>query len=74
MKNKYVEITGTKIIRDVSNMSLINTDRNELQEYLNRRNYLLKQKEEMDNIKQDVSNMKDDISQIKDLLIKLVGK
>lgn len=74
MKNKYVEITGTKIIRDVSNMSLINTDRNELQEYLNRRNYLLKQKEEMDNIKQDVSNMKDDISQIKNLLIKLVGK
>lgn len=74
MKNKHVEITGTKIIRDVSNMSLINTDRNELQEYLNRRNYLLKQKEEMDNIKQDVSNMKDDISQIKDLLIKLVGK
>lgn len=73
MKDKFVNIKGTNIMRDVTNMSLINTDKNELEEYLNRRNYLMQQKNEINTMKEDINTMKSELSDIKDLLIKIAG-
>lgn len=70
MSKNHVQITGTKIMRDISNMSLINTDENELQEYLNRRNYLKSQNKEINSMKEEIQDIKNDISEIKQLLIK----
>lgn len=69
MEEKYIQVTGTNMIRDTSNMSLINTDKNELEKYLNRRNFLLQQKGEINNIKEEIKELKSDISEIKQLLI-----
>lgn len=71
MASNKVAITGTKLIRDINNMSLINTDKDELQEYLNKRNFLISQKNEINNLKQEISELKDSISDIKELLINL---
>lgn len=74
MSDQKVQITGTKLIRDISNMSLINTDKDELQEYLNKRNYLISQKNEINNLKQEITDLKDDISTIKNLLLQNLNK
>lgn len=70
MKNKYVQIENANMVRDITNMSLINNDINELQEYLNKRNFLVQQKNEINNMKQELNELKSDISEIKELLLK----
>lgn len=66
---KYVQIEDRNMIRDISNMSLINNDKNELEEYLNRRNFLVQQKSEINTMKEEIRELKNDISEIKQLLI-----
>lgn len=68
---EYRKVEGTEIIRDMSNMSLINRDVNEYNGYLNQRRALVKQKEELVKIKEEVSEIKNDISLIKELLLNL---
>jgi len=67
---KHVKIEGMNMVRDITNMSLINNDRNELNEYLNRREFLIHQKQEINTLKSEISSIKDDILEIKSLLIK----
>lgn len=67
---KYIKIEDKNLIRDISNMSLINNDKDELDEYLNRRNFLLRQKEEINTMQEQINDLKNDISEIKQLLIK----
>lgn len=67
---KHVQIQGVNMVRDINNMSLINNDKNEMEEYLNRRNFLLQQRQEINNLKTEVNEIKSDISEIKNLLIK----
>lgn len=66
---KYVQIEDKNMIRDISNMSLINNDKDELEEYLNRRNFLVQQKLEINTMKEEIRELKNDISEIKQLLI-----
>lgn len=70
MDSKHVQISGMNIIRDVTNMSLINSDKDELQSYINQKNFLIRQKTEINNLKEEIQELKTDISEIKDLLIK----
>jgi hypothetical protein len=74
MNKNEVIITGTKLVRNIDNMSLINTDLDELKEYQNRRNFLLKQKNELNTIKQEVSDIKSDISSIKEMLLHIINR
>lgn len=69
-----MKVDGLEMVRDMSNMSLINTDKNELESYLNKRKILLEQKNEINSIKEDVSNLQADISTIKNLLIQLTNR
>lgn len=69
-----MKVDGLEMVRDMSNMSLINTDKNELESYLAKRKILLEQKNEINSIKEDVSNLQADISTIKNLLIQLTNR
>lgn len=71
---KYMKVDGLEMVRDMSNMSLINTDKNELESYLTKRKILLEQKDEINSIKKEVSNLQADISTIKNLLIQLTNR
>ena len=68
---EYRKVEGMEMIRDMSNMSLINKDSGELQSYLEKRKRLKEQKNEINSIRQEVSDLKNDISQIKELLLQL---
>lgn len=70
--SKYVKVEGMQMVRDTRNNSIINQNKSELDTYINKRNNLLRQKEEMDSLKGEVSSLKTDIGMIKDLLIQLV--
>lgn len=70
MDSKHVQISGMNMVRDVTNMSLINTDKDELQSYINKKNFLIRQKNEINTLKEEIKDLKTDISEIKDLLIK----
>lgn len=67
-----VKVEGTCFVRDIENMSLINNNKGELEQYNLKRNIHLKQSQEIKDIKNEVSSMKEDISQIKELLIKML--
>ena len=69
--NEYRKVEGLEMVRDMSNMALINNNSSELQGYMNRRKFLKEQKNEINTIRQEVSDLKNDISQIKELLIQL---
>ena len=69
--SRYLKIEGTEMLRDTSNMSLINKDKSELEGYLNKRKAMMEQKREINNIRNEVLELKSDISQIKELLIQL---
>ena len=70
--NNYVKVKGINMVRDTRNNALINQDKYELENYLNRRQKLNEQKEEINSIKSEVSSLKDDVSEIKQLLLQLV--
>jgi len=69
--SRYLKIEGTEMLRDTSNMSLINKDKSELEGYLNKRKAMMEQKREINNIRNEVLELKSDISQIKELLLQL---
>lgn len=71
---EYRKVEGLEMVRDMSNMSLINKDKSELQNYMNRRKALLEQKNEINSIKKEVSELKSDISDIKQLLLQLTNR
>ena len=53
-----VRIQGTDFIRDTSNMSLINNNIDELEQYKLRRKILQQQRQEIDEIKIEVYDIK----------------
>lgn len=69
MNTRYVEIPGTNMLRDTYNMSLINNDKSELENYQNKRNFLLQQKNEINSIKDEVNQIKTSITELKELII-----
>ena len=69
---EYIKVEGMSMVRDTRNNALINQDKNELENYLNKRKKMLEQKEEINSIKTEVSSLRDDVGQIKDLLLQLI--
>lgn len=69
-----VQIPGTTLFRDTESMAIVNKDKNGLQEYYKKRNFLLSQKEEINTLKSELQTLKDDTQEIKNLLLKLMDK
>jgi hypothetical protein len=72
---EFVKIKGTNIIRNLDNLSLVNMDKNELDEYILKKNIMLEQKKEINSIKSEISSLKSDINELKQLIVNnLIGK
>jgi hypothetical protein len=64
----YYKVDGNdSLIRDGSSKAIINTNVKEYQNYVEKRNMMAKQKQEIDSLKKDMS-------EIKEMLATLIGK
>jgi len=71
----YLKVDGNdSLVRDTSSKAIINTNVKEYYSYVEKRNTILKQKEELDKQSQEITNLKKDMSEIKDMLSILIGK
>jgi hypothetical protein len=65
---QYLKVEGNdSLIRDGSSKAVINTNVKEYQNYVDKRNMMAKQKQEIDSLKKDMS-------EIKEMLATLIGK
>ena len=70
----YLKVEGySNLVRDQKTNSIVNTNMNEYQEYVSRRNNKNEEEQKIQNLEQDLANMKDDINEIKSLLRNLVN-
>jgi hypothetical protein len=72
---QFLKVEGNdSLVRDISNKAVINSNVKEYQSYIEKRNMMNIQKEELKNHSQEINNLKKDISEIKDMLSILIGK
>lgn len=70
---EYLKVEGRdSLVRDTSNMAIINTSTTEYEEYIARRNAVLAEKEEMSMQRQELNTLKSEISEIKQMLALLI--
>jgi hypothetical protein len=69
-----VKVTGTNYVRDTNTMALINTDRNEKNEYQAKILMLKTQKDEINTVRSEINSIKNEMSEIKQLLSQLLDK
>ena len=69
-----VKVDGNNLVRDTSNMALINTDMESKNDYYNKLRMLKIQKEEINIVKSEIENVKQEMTEIKGLMIKLLEK
>jgi hypothetical protein len=71
----YLKVDGNdSLVRDTSSKAIINTNVKEYYSYVEKRNMMLKQKQQLDQHSQEITNLQKDMSEIKDMLSILIGK
>jgi formiminotetrahydrofolate cyclodeaminase len=71
----FLKVEGNdSLVRDISNKAVINSNVKEYQSYIEKRNMMHIQKEELKKQSQEINNLKKDMSEIKDMLSILIGK
>jgi hypothetical protein len=71
----YVPIKDNRnLLRDTSNMAILNTDMEELKSYYAQRDQKIQELEEKHMMEQKVNKLEQDITDIKDMLRQLVDK
>jgi len=63
-----------KLVRDVTNRAILNTDREGLERYKTQRLLAKKRLDEQEEMKNKVNKLEQDVSEIKDLLRQLVTR
>lgn len=69
-----VNIKGTSLVRDLHNMAVLNSNKNELEQYKLRKKILSDQRNEINNIKEEVNQIRTDISDIKEMLSQIIQR
>ena len=70
----YIRVEGNNdLVRDSRTDQIINTNQNEYQQYVTRREKRKKEKEKSLTIEEDLANLKSEIGEIKSLLRELVN-
>ena len=70
-----VKIEGKDgLVRDVSTRAIINTNRSEYQNYINRRDSVINKKNQIEEHSKDINNIKTELSEIKQMLLMLINK
>ena len=65
----YIKVEGhSNLVRDPNTNSIINTNMNEYEEYMRRKNSKNEENQKIQNIEEDLTNIKNDIDEIKSLL------
>lgn len=66
---EYLKVEGySGLFRDKRTNSIINTNMNEYQEYISRRNSKTEEEKKIENLENDISSIKNDLDEIKNLL------
>lgn len=72
---KYLKVTGnTDLVRDAESRAIINTSDNGYNEYMNKRNMQLYQRDLVARQDNEIQMLKNDISDIKQMLLTLINK
>lgn len=72
---KYLKVTGnTDLVRDAESRAIINTSDNGYNEYMNKRNMQLYQRDLIARQDNEIQMLKNDISDIKQMLLTLINK
>ena len=70
-----VKIEGKDgLVRDVSTRAIINTNRSEYQNYINRRDSVINKQNQIEEHSKDINNIKTELSDIKQMLLMLINK
>lgn len=70
-----VKIQGKDgLVRDISTSAIINTNRSEYQNYINRRDAALSKQRQFEEHSEEINNMKTELSEIKQMLLLLINK
>ena len=67
-----VQTEEPSLIRNTHSKALLNKDRKALEDYKNRKNFMLKIKNEDQETKDRIRNLEKDMSEIKSLLIEMI--
>ena len=67
-----VQTEEPSLIRNTHSKALLNKDRKALEDYKNRKNFMLKVKNEDQETKDRIRNLEKDMSEIKSLLIEMI--
>ena len=70
-----VKIEGKDgLVRDISTSAIINTNRSEYQNYINRRDSVLSKQRQIEEHSEEINNIKTELSEIKQMLLLLINK
>jgi hypothetical protein len=70
-----VKIEGKDgLVRDISTSAIINTNRSEYQNYINRRDSALSKQRQIEEHSEEINNIKTELSEIKQMLLLLINK
>lgn len=73
MNNSFLKVVGhDALVRDSSTKAVINTNTAEYEEYINRRNAMEAEKNQLKKQGEEINNLKSDISEIKQMLHLLI--
>lgn len=68
----YVKIVDKPLIRDLNSKAVLNVDKNGLNDYLAKRDFLRKKSEEELLLKKRLSTVEDDLKEIKNMLNEII--
>jgi hypothetical protein len=72
---RIVKIEGKDgLVRDISTSAIINTNRSEYQNYINRRDAALNKQRQFEEHSEEINNIKTELSDIKQMLLLLINK
>jgi hypothetical protein len=70
---QFLKVEGNSdLVRDASNMAILNTNRTEYENYIRKRETMLAMKEEVSRNSQEIGIIKEDLSEIKQMLTALL--
>ena len=73
--NEYIKIDGKDgLVRDISTRAVINTNKSDYQNYINRITALRENQKQITENSKDINNIKTELSEIKQMLLVLLNQ
>ena len=73
--SEFVKVEGRDgLVRDMSTRAIINTNRSDYQNYLNRVTSTREKQKQLEEHSQEINNIKTELSEIKQMLLMLLNK